>query len=127
MKKIYKLLSKILFNVFAVLFGIILVGGNIMLSPDAAGQINSIFNVKTQEKITSDDEDVDTLYYKSDYESIAGLKENAGEVVAKVTEEGAVLLKNEEVNGAKALPLSSGAKVNLYSINSVNYIYQGGG
>ena len=127
MKKIYKLLSKILFNVFAVLFGIILVGGNIMLSPNAAGQINSIFNVKTQETITSDDEDVDTLYYKSDYESIAELKENAGEVVAKVTEEGAVLLKNAEVNGAKALPLSSGAKVNLYSINSVNYIFQGGG
>ena len=36
MKKVYKLLSKILFNVFAVLFGIIFVGGNIMLSPGGA-------------------------------------------------------------------------------------------
>lgn len=127
MKKIYKTISKILFNVFAVLFGIILVGGNIALSPDAAGQINAMLGIETQKKITDTSEEVDNLYFKSDYESIKDLKENANKVVADITAEGAVLLKNARVGGENALPLTSGAKVNLYSINSVNYIFQGGG
>ena len=127
MKKIYKTITKILFNVFAVLFGIILVGGNIALSPDAAGQINAMFGIETQKKITDESGENDNLYFKSGYESIKEVKANAEKVVADVTAEGAVLLKNEKVNGEAALPLSTGAKVNLYSISSVNYIYQGGG
>lgn len=127
MKKTFKTISKICANVFTVLFGVILVGGNIAMSPDAAGQINAIFNVKTQEKVSSS-EDGDTLYYKSKFESIADLKKAANKVVADVTAEGAVLLKNDAVSGnEKALPLTQGCKINLYSMSSVNYIYQGGG
>lgn len=122
MKKAYKTAAKVVANVVTVLFGVIIVGGNIAMSPNVAGQINAMFNVQTQEKVSSS-EGGDTLYYKSDFESIAELKESAHEKVAQITEEGAVLLKND----GNALPLSSGAKVNLYSMSSVNYIYQGGG
>lgn len=127
MKKTFKTISKICANLFTVLFGVILVGGNIATSPDAAGQINAIFNVETQVKVSSS-EDADTLYYKSKFESIADLKEAANKVVADVTAEGAVLLKNAVISdGGKALPLTDGCKINLYSMSSVNYIYQGGG
>lgn len=121
MKKIFKMISKIAANIFTVLFGIALVGGNIALSPDAAGQINDMFGVQTQIPVTVEG-DEDTLYFKSDFESIADLQKQANETVAKITEEGAVLLKNDN-----ALPLKAGAKINLYSMSSVNYIFQGGG
>ena len=122
MRQAYKTAAKVAANVITVLFGVIIVGGNIAMSPDVAGQINAMFNVTTQEKVDSGSNE-DTMYYKSDFESIASLKESAHEKVAEITEEGAVLLKNE----GDALPLSEGAAVNLYSMSSVNYIYQGGG
>ena len=59
----------------------------------------------------------------SDFGSIADLKANAIDVTTRVTEEGAVLLKNKN----NALPLTKGANINLYSSSSVNYIYSGGG
>lgn len=122
MKRVYKIIIKAVANVFAILFGVILVGGNILMSPDVAGPINDMLGIRTQEKVNSS-EGKDTQYYKSEFESIAQLKESAHKVVADITAEGAVLLKND----GDALPLAAGKKVNLYSINSVNYIFQGGG
>lgn len=117
-----KLAIKIFSNILAVVYGISLVGGNIAL--DNAGAITAFLGQTTQEVITDEgNEDADTLYFKSKFDSIAKLKEKANELTSKVTEEGAVLLKNDN----NALPLSSNAKVNLYSSSSVNYIYSGGG
>jgi beta-glucosidase len=113
--------SKILVNVSAIMMGLALVGGNIAL--DNSGAINSFFKVKTQEQITDSSTENDNLYFKSSYNSISELKDAVGQVGSKVTEEGAVLLKNDN----NALPLSSGAKVSLFSSSSVNYITSGGG
>lgn len=119
MKQI-SLAAKIFLNIFVIIFGITSVGSDIALAN--AGAITAFLGQSTQE-IVNDGNSEAIIKNFSDYSSIAELKDAANAVTAKVTEEGAVLLKNEN----NALPLSSGAKVNLYSSSSVNYIHSGGG
>ena len=120
LKKI-NFISKIYANVMVVVMGVVIACSNIAL--DNAGAITAFLGQANQEIIQNPNSDIDTLYHPSDYESIEQLKENAKNITSKITEEGAVLLKNSN----NALPLSSGAKINLYSSSSVNYIYSGGG
>lgn len=120
LKKI-NFISKIYANVMVVVMGVVITCSNIAL--DNAGAITAFLGQANQEIIQNPNSDIDTLYHPSDYESIEQLKENAKNITSKITEEGAVLLKNSN----NALPLSSGAKINLYSSSSVNYIYSGGG
>ena len=112
--------SKILLNIFIFIFGISTVGGDIALAN--AGAITAFLGQSTQQ-IINDGTSEAIIKNFSDYSSIAELKAAANAVTVKVTEEGAVLLKNDN----NALPLSSGAKVSLYSSSSVNYIFSGGG
>ena len=118
--KALSLASKIFLNIFVIIYGITSVGSEIALAN--AGAITAFLGQSTQQ-IINDGESEAIIKNFSDFTSIAQLKESANEVTAKVTEEGAVLLKNDN----NALPLTSGAKVNLYSSSSVNYIYSGGG
>lgn len=120
MMKRLNLASKIFLNIFVVIFGLTSVGSDIALAN--AGAITAFLGQTTQ--ITTNDGSGEAIIKNiSDYSSIAELKEQADLLTAAVTEEGAVLLKNDN----NALPLSQGAKVNLYSSSSVNYIYSGGG
>ena len=114
------LATKIFLNIFVIIFGITSVGSDIALAN--AGAITAFLGQSTQE-IVNDGESEAIIKNFSDYSSIADLKEAANAITSQVTEEGAVLLKNDN----NALPLSQGAKVNLYSSSSVNYIYSGGG
>ena len=114
------LAAKIFLNIFVIIFGITSVGSDIALAN--AGAITAFLGQSTQE-IVNDGESEAIIKNFSDYSSIADLKEAANAITSQVTEEGAVLLKNDN----NALPLSQGAKVNLYSSSSVNYIYSGGG
>lgn len=111
--------SKIFLNIFIILLGIAVVGSEIALVN--AGAITAFLGQSTQQTINDGTSEAIIRNF-SDYSSIAELKAAANAVTAKVTEEGAVLLKNEG-----ALPLKSGSKVNLYSSSSVNYIFSGGG
>lgn len=121
MLKKLNFISKIYANVMVVVMGVVIACSNIAL--DNAGAITAFLGQANQEIIQNSNSDIDTLYHPSDYESIEQLKENAKNITSKITEEGAVLLKNSN----NALPLSNGAKINLYSSSSVNYIYSGGG
>lgn len=112
--------SKIFFNIFAIIFGIVMVASNILMAN--AGAITAMLGQSSQQVI-NDGTSETIIKNFSDYTSINDLKKDANSVTSEVTEEGAVLLKNDN----NALPLSSGAKVNLYSSSSVNYIYSGGG
>ena len=114
------LAAKIFLNIFVIIFGITSVGSDIALAN--AGAITAFLGQSTQE-IVNDGESEAIIKNFSDYSSIADLKEAANAITADITAEGAVLLKNEN----NALPLSQGAKVNLYSSSSVNYIHSGGG
>ena len=111
--------SKFFLNIFIILLGIAVVGSEIALLN--AGAITAFLGQSTQQTI-NDGEAEAIIRNFSDYGSIAELKAAANALTAQVTEEGAVLLKNDG-----ALPLSSGAVVNLYSSSSVNYIFSGGG
>ncbi len=107
------LAAKIFLNIFVIIFGITSVGSDIALAN--AGAITAFLGQSTQE-IVNDGESEAIIKNFSDYSSIADLKEAANAITADVTAEGAVLLKNDN----NALPLSQGAKVNLYSSSSVN-------
>ena len=119
MKKM-NLISKIFFNIFVIIFGITTIGSDIALAN--AGAITAFLGQSTQQ-IINDGSSESIIMNFSDFSSIKELQKHASDITAQVTEEGAVLLKNDN----NALPLSSGAKVNLYSSSSVNYIYSGGG
>lgn len=116
-----KLASKISLNILTVLFGVVIVGSEIALNN--AGAITAFLGQSSQQIINDSSQSEVIIRNFSDYSSIDELKTNAKNITSKVTEEGAVLLKNKN----NALPLSNNAKVNLYSSSSVNYIYSGGG
>ena len=113
-------LAKIVANISTLAFGVMAVGGKIAM--DNSGAITAFLGQTTQEKVDSGDE-VENIYYFSNYSSIADLQDDAKDATSRITQEGAVLLKNDN----HALPLKAGAKINLYSSSSVNYIYSGGG
>lgn len=122
MRKALTLLSKILLNVFFYLFVISLVGNQIAF--DNAAAINKALEIEPREWITVENADeIDTQYYKSEFESVKDTKENSEAFTRTVVREGSVLLKNE----ADALPLEKGSTVNLYSASSVNLVYAGTG
>ena len=91
LKKI-NFISKIYANVMVVVMGVVIACSNIAL--DNAGAITAFLGQANQEIIQNPNSDIDTLYHPSDYESIEQLKENAKNITSKITEEGAVLLKN---------------------------------
>ena len=123
MNKTLKVLSGVLANVFAVCLGVTYFASAAMYENE--GNINALLNIETQQVVqdTTASDDQDSMYWKSDYSSIKELRQNSENIVARVVEEGAVLLKNEN----NALPLRSNAAVSLFSTSSVNFIYSGGG
>lgn len=64
-----------------------------------------------------------TEYYASDYASEAEMQSAAAALCRDIEREGMVLLKNTD----NALPLPSGARVSLFSQNSVDLVYGGAG
>lgn len=113
-------ITKILTNVFVLSFGVFYVGRMIALENKDA--INSFLNAKTFQTVDKDGNVVKATYFDSDFKSVAEVKENAKKVTKEVTDEGIVLLKNDN-----ALPLNPKAKVNAYSISSVSPVYSGTG
>lgn len=65
----------------------------------------------------------DTQYFKSDYANADEVKAAGKAVAERLTEEGAVLLKNED----NALPIASDAKITLFGHSSANAIVCGTG
>lgn len=85
--------------------------------------INIALGTETSRVEADPNDTSDTEYFKSDYASDEEVKA-AGKAIAEVlTEEGVVLLKNED----KALPIASTAKVTLFGHSSVNTIVCGTG
>ncbi len=120
--KRFVLAAKIVAIVVSLCFGIISVGGSIMIANEAA--INRFFNIETSriEEIEGA-ENIDSYYYKSSLQSVAAVRANAQAYVEAIMEEGATLVKNED----EALPLGEGAKVSLFSVSSVEPAMTGTG
>lgn len=101
-----KMLWRGLTAVFAILLIICIVGTQVAL--DNEGAINSALGTTSSRIITSEDDDTDTEYYKSEFgernaTNLAKLKEALVEQGVQEMEEGAVLIKNDN----NALPLAS--------------------
>ena len=87
------------------------------------GVINLALQTETT-KIEADPNDTtDTNYFPSDYNSAEEVKAAGMEIAEQLTEEGAVLLKNEEA----ALPIANTAKISLFGHSSANMIVCGTG
>ena len=89
-----------------------------------ADVINQALNIKSTKNIeVSDSSKEDTKYFKSDYANTNELVKSDADVAERLTEEGSVLLKNEN----DALPLSKNARVTLLGHTSDNFIVCGTG
>lgn len=81
---------------FAILMIIAFVGGS--FANKYSANINTIFNVETQKKVTVDEEGQDSEYYKSDYYLGDGsydnqaMRNNSLKVAEQAASEGTVLL-----------------------------------
>lgn len=125
-KKPVKLIAKICIVLFVALFGLSMIGGTIML--ENADAVNTVFNAVTQIKLEDPDAaNKDLEYYKSAFTSVAEVQNNAKAYAETIVAEGSVLLKNNDVNGAPALPLPSGSKVSMFSTSSANPVLSGNG
>lgn len=121
-----KKLALALSIVFCVLFAALMTAYFVMASFE--GQINNYFNIVNY-KIVKDPKvsDDQRQYFKSEFKSNADFAAFEKALCEQVEAEGAVLLKNAQINGKNALPLAEGAKVSLFSASSVDIIYGGTG
>lgn len=117
------LASKISAVTFTFLFGVVEVGGSILLENES--NVTKFLGEKTYEMVapSEDYDEEDTIYYNSDFSNLKEVKASGEAVAMKIAEEGFTLLKNDK----KTLPLSSGDKVNMYSMSSYDPIYNGTG
>ena len=117
------LFSKILFNILVIVVGLmtlfvsVLGDSNILIA-----QLGEIIG-KDQQIL----ENAGNNYYESAYASIKELKAANKDICLAVESEGAVLLKNEMVDGKPALPVSKGSTISMFSVTSVNPYYSGSG
>ncbi len=102
--------------VFTVLFAFTMIAGPI------AGNYASIINMVLGIEATKTVGDPGKTYFEADFTS-AQQVEKAEKVVEQVVANGSVLLLNRE----NALPLASGSKITLASVNSASFVYGGTG
>ena len=118
MKKL-GLVTKILLHVTLIVFGIMAVGGPILLANK--GAINGYFGIQTS--IGSTNGSDGSLYYDTKFENMDEAAGTTKDIIEETMEEGAVLLKNDN----DALPLKKNDKVNMYGIASYYTVVTGQG
>lgn len=113
----------IMWSVIFVVVAAILIAATVVTQIWATA-VNKYLGASTSKMVsTTDEEQEDTEYYKSDYDDDASATLSASkELVKEIASEGIVLLENDG-----ALPLSSSAKVSLFSVGSVSPILGGTG
>lgn len=115
--------SKILFNCLIVVFGLMMLFVSILGDSNIiTAQLSEIFGKDTQVIYNTGND-----YYESAYKSVKEEKAANKDICLAVESEGAVLLKNELVNGKPALPVAKNSTVSLFSVTSVNPYYSGSG
>lgn len=116
------ILKWIVMDVFSVILLIGMIVANVVTT-NYEQVINIALGTETTKIVTDENDTSDTEYFKSAYASTEEVKEAGKAVAERLTEEGAVLLKNENA----ALPISSSAKISLFGHSSVNVIVCGTG
>ncbi len=117
-KKTLSLVSKILFNVTAVLLGLTVLLSTIITNETVSTLLTQqVFKDKPEDVIVNTGKE--PVRYKTWYSSVEDTLNGNGEIAWLAQAEGTVLLKNE--NGA--LPLSAGDKVSLYGVTAYDPMY----
>ena len=126
-----KIFNRSVWCLLTVFFGILLViavVGSVMANTYAAN-LNGLLGIDPYNRIDVEGEDGgDTEYYKSEFYKADGsyddkaMRANSLKVSQEVACEGSVLLWNND-----ALPLAKTAKVSLFGISAVDYLYGGSG
>ena len=116
----FKRICRGLTTLFTAIFAIVL--GLSCLAFEAEADVNQIMGTSSYKTVTTDDgEETDSEYYKKTTSSIDEFMEAKLEIIETVTDEGTVLLKNEE----GALPLDGNESVTLFGKASYNPVYGG--
>ena len=95
MKKTYTA-SKIVFNIFAILFGFVMLASTLSLEMKDLITEQVFGGYKTEIVTVGEGEDGDTEYFKTFYNSLAELKATSNNICIAVEAEGSVLLKNDD-------------------------------
>ncbi len=116
--KIVRLVSKIAFVVFAVLYAVLQTG--LVIAVENRKVISATLGQRTY-KIVNDGGEEGKEYYTTEFDSIASLKESGEALAEEIEGGGAVLLKNE--NGCLPLDVSEESKVSLFGSASADPVY----
>ena len=111
-------ISKILFNVFAVLFGILIIVNAIITDDTVASLLTEhVFKDKPADMIVNTGKE--PVRYKTWYSSTDDALNGNGEIAWLAQAEGTVLLKNQN----NSLPLKKGSKVSIYGVTGYDPMY----
>ncbi len=88
-----------------------------------ASMVNKALDITPYRLVETGEPVGDTEYFKGAYGSEEQLKTAYADICEEVESEGIVLLKNDDVNGEPALPLSKGSKVSLFAQGSATLNY----
>lgn len=117
-KKILSLVSKIFFNVMAIVLGLFLIVGSLLKNKDVEALLTThVFKDKPEDIVVSTGKE--PVRYKTWYSSVLDLVEGNGEIGWMAQAEGTVLLQNE----GGALPLAEGDKVSIYGVTGYDPMY----
>ncbi|MBQ3557896.1 MAG: glycoside hydrolase family 3 C-terminal domain-containing protein [Agathobacter sp.] len=109
-------------SVISIVLIIAMIVANIMTIA-YEGVINMALKTETTTIQADPNDKTDTDYFKSAYASVDEVRKAGMDIAEMLTEEGAVLLKNEN----NSLPIDSSAKVSVFGHSSVNEIVCGTG
>lgn len=108
-----KALWRGLTGVLAVLLALVL--GTTVIANANISTVNRMLGTTNYKTVQLDGEDIDSYYFKSEFESVADLYAEKVKVATQISAEGSVLLKNE----GEALPIDKdGEKVTLWGLNT---------
>lgn len=120
-----KLFMAILIPIIVIVVASLIVAN--VIAQNWSTLISRFFNHDTYTIVKIDEnEEVNDIYYASDFETETALNEHNGQVARDIEAEGMVLLEN---NGRLPLTTSASdkAKVSLFSVSSVDMVYGGTG
>lgn len=110
--------TKILFNIVVILFGITMIISTATADPTVSALLTEqVFKDKPADVVVSTGKE--PVRFKTWYSSIDDILEGNGEIAWLAQAEGSVLLKNEN----RALPLAAGEKVSLYGVTAYDPMY----
>ena len=118
MRKILHVITKILFNVMAILFGLGILIDTVTVHPDIAALLTEhVFKDQAADVTVSTGKE--PVRFKTWYTSIEDILDGNGQIAEFAQAEGTVLLKNDD----NVLPLAAGTKVSLYGVTGYDPMY----